>query len=125
MPRWMTVALLTAVLAGGCGGKKEEGKSEDEKRALAKQAYGEFSKIEELCDAAYQVAGEPAGADEQSLAKAKQQGAELYTSNEVFAELVDEVHKNVEGAASPEGGAINYCDSKFQVPLHNRLMAFR
>jgi len=121
----MTVALLALFVAGGCGTKKDSGKSEDEKRDLAKQAYKEFSQVENLCEAGYLTAGDTAGKDKAALTQAKQRGAALYGNNTVFAELVDEIHQSAEGSDTPAGGAIDYCDSKFQVPIHNRLMKFR
>lgn len=125
MRRWLTVALFALFVTGGCGGKKESGKSEDEKRELAKQAYNAFSEVEQLCEASYMVAGDTAGKDKEALTQAKQKGAALYSGNEVFAELVDEIHQSTEDAPTPTGGAIDYCEAKFQVPIHNRLMKFR
>lgn len=122
---WLTVALLALFVAGGCSSRKDTGKAEDEKRELAKQAYNSFSEVEDLCEAGYMVAGDTAGKDNESLTKARQKGAALYAGNAVFAELVDEIHQSAEGAATPAGGTIDYCESKFQVPLHNRLMKFR
>jgi len=135
MLRWTTVvALLTFALVAGCSGKSEgSGKSDDERRDLAKAAFKAYAAVQGLCESAENAHAEFSATGKQSLLtrkereleKAKHNGATLYRNNEIFAQLVDEVHKKAGGEAMPADGSLDYCASKYQVALHNRLMKFR